>query len=333
MINRQLGLSLIEILVALVISTFLLGGVIQVYSGNKATYGFSEAMSRIQENGRYAMDIILRDLRMAGFRGCATDQFVNNLDPNGTGYDADQHDYFSNPPVEGEENNGTNNSDTLFIRGAAPGQSNIVTPYNNPTSATVFVNNAEFIEDGDIVLIANCRGADLFQITNMTKVSSSNYSIVHNSGVSNPGPGNYNPGNCTGGNAHCLSQTYGGDSALLKMQTVRYRIGVGDSGEPALFRAEFSDESELVDGIEQMQILYGVNTDTDDTSPNQYVSSDNVADWDEVTAVRIMLLLRSTDTVNLGGDQKYRFNGVDVTANDNRLRQVFSTTIALRNRI
>ncbi len=60
--KHQLGISMVEILIALVISLFLLGGIIQVYVGNKATYGFTNAISRIQENGRFAMDIMSQDL-------------------------------------------------------------------------------------------------------------------------------------------------------------------------------------------------------------------------------------------------------------------------------
>jgi type IV pilus assembly protein PilW len=328
-IYRQSGLSLVEILVALVISLFLLGGVIQVYTGNRASYNFSEGLSRIQENARFAMDSIKRDIRMAGFRGCATDNFVNNLNPAGKGYKASLHKFFSNPSIEGTENDGVNKSDSITIRGAAPGQTNVLPPYNSPTSAQIFANNSNLIEAGDIVLISNCNGADLFQITNITKgEGTSKISVVHNTG-STTDPGNHNPAACKSG--HCLSQTYGGDSSIIKMQTVTYSIGTGESGEPALFRSEFDDSRELVDGIEQLQILYGINTDSTDTSPNQYVKSTDVIDWSQVTAVRVMLLVRSHNNVPMDAPQKYTYNDELITSDDQLLRQVFSSTIAIRN--
>ena len=95
-LKHQQGISLVEVLVALVISLFLLAGIIQVYVANKSSYGFSNSISRIQENGRYAMDIMAQDLRMAGFFGCAIfdpeddaamDAIVNNLNKAGPGYD------------------------------------------------------------------------------------------------------------------------------------------------------------------------------------------------------------------------------------------------------
>ncbi len=328
-IRKQLGLSLVEILVALVISLFLLGGMIQVLVANKATYRFSEGVSRVQENGRFAIEKMTQDIRMAGFRGCATTKFVNNLNPEGEGYNQSMHDFFGQPDIKGTENDGLNGSDTLVIRGAAPGQANVLTPYNSPTSAQIFINVTGFVKSGDIVLLSNCRGADIFQVTNATPSDVANkISVVHNSGDSTA-PGNYNPDACQSG--HCLSQTYGGDSALLKMQTVTYSIATGESGEPALFRSVFATNSELVDGVEQLQILYGVDSDSDGT-PNQYFNSTGVTDWDKVTAIRIMLLLRSPESAFIEGSQSYFFNGQTLSSTDNRLRQVFTTTIALRNK-
>jgi type II secretory pathway pseudopilin PulG len=89
--SRQTGISMVEVLVALVISLFLLSGIVQVYLGNKTAYRFTEAVARIQENGRFAIESITQDLRMAGFFGCAmfdpedTSNIVNNLNPSGAG--------------------------------------------------------------------------------------------------------------------------------------------------------------------------------------------------------------------------------------------------------
>lgn len=335
--NKQLGLSLVEIMVAMIISIFLLGGVIQVYVGNKSTYNFSEAMARVQENGRFAMEMISRDLRMAGFWGCASlnsddSSIVNNLNPDGPGYDENLHDFLNSPSVSGTENDGLNGSDSVTIRGAAPGQANVVEPYNSPTSAQIFADPGNFVEVDDIVLVTNCYGADLFQVTNVTQgAGTTQVSVVHNTGTASPG--NYNPSSCNSG--HCLSQTYGGESSLVKLQTIIYSIAEGTSGEPALFRQVFSDNQELIEGIEQLQILYGVDTDEDKT-PNQYLTSEAVtaADvWSDVTTIRIMLLVVSSERASLPDDQTYTYNGANITSDDGRLRQVFSSTIALRNKI
>jgi type IV pilus assembly protein PilW len=179
-------------------------------------------------------------------------------------------------------------------------------------------------------MVTNCRGADIFQVTNKTtSTKASQQAVVHNTGSGSPG--NYNPDSCQGGNAHCLSQTYGSDSSMFVLQTVTYSIAVGASGEPALWRSEDGVNVELIEGIEQMQVLYGVDTDADNFA-NQYVVSTAVADMLTVISIRLMLLVRSDSDGVTEDAQVYTYNGVSTTAADQRLRQVFSTTIALRNR-
>ena len=335
--KRQFGISLIELLIALVISLFLLGGVVQVYLSNQSAYRFGEAVARIQENGRFSIEILTQDLRMAGFFGCALfdpedpENIVNNLDPNGPGYDPSLYDFVLAGVIQGTEGDGLNGSDSVTLRGSMPGQLNVVPPFNVDTSAAIFVNSNNILEPDDIVMISNCRGADIFQITNTTtSPSSAVMAVVHNTGTGEPG--NYNPDNCKGGNAHCFSQSYGADAAIFRMQTVTYTIAPGASGEPALWRSQNGVNQELIEGIEQLQVEYGLDTDDDDF-PNRFVTIDNVANTFDIVSVRIMLLVRSEAEFVAEGAQTYDFNGNAVQAGDRRLRQEFSTTIALRNRV
>jgi len=327
--KHQFGLSLVEVLVALVISLFLLTGIVQVYLSNRVSYTFSEAISRIQENGRFALDTMTQDLRMAGFFGCAifnpadTTTLVNNLNPANPGFDA----FFVQGPLNGTEGDGLNGSDSITLRGAKPDQTTVQPPFNVATSANIFVTAINSIQPGDIVMVSNCRGADIFQVTNTG--GGAPQAIIHNTSGGNPG--NFNPDSCAGGNNHCLSQTYGSDSTMFELQTVTYSIAVGASGEPALWRNENGTNVELIEGIAQMQILYGVDTDGDNFA-NQYVVSTAVTNMLNVMSVRLMLLMRSDTNGITEGAQVYNYNGATITAPDQRLRQVFSTTIALRNR-
>lgn len=337
--KHQCGMSLVEVLVALVISLFLIAGIIQVYIADKSSYTFSDSISRIQENGRFALDTMTQDLRMAGFFGCAifdpadTSTIVNNLNPAGAGYDAALHDFIGQGLLEGTDGDGLNGSDSITIRGAKPNQVTIHPPFNVSTSAVLFVTQTNTIQPDDIVMVSNCRGADIFQITNTQGGTGGNANqtvLVHNTGAGSPG--NYNPDACKGGNAHCLSQTYGSDASVFELQTVTYSIAIGESGEPALWRSENGVNVELIESIEQMQVLYGIDTDNDDFA-NQYVISTAVADMLDVMSVRLMLLVRSEFAFVTEEPQVYNYNGTNTTAADRRLRQVFSTTIALRNRV
>ena len=92
------GLSLVELLISLLLGLFLTSGIVSVYLGSKQNYFYEEQAARIQENGRYAMRLLQRELTMAGFFGgvlamdavtpasvgigCSTtDWALNGLDP------------------------------------------------------------------------------------------------------------------------------------------------------------------------------------------------------------------------------------------------------------
>lgn len=67
MSQKQQGFSLIEMMVAMLIGLFLIGGVISVYVSNSQSSRVNTGLRTIQENGRFAL-ISLRDsLQMAGF--------------------------------------------------------------------------------------------------------------------------------------------------------------------------------------------------------------------------------------------------------------------------
>ena len=89
-----------------------------------------------------------------------------------------------------------------------------------------------------------------------------------------------------------------------------------------------------------MEILYGVDTDTvgysDYGTANYYVTADqvNTADWAKnVVSVRISLLVATIDDILTAQPvASFSFNGQNTPA-DRKLRRVFTTTIALRNRV
>ncbi len=62
---------MIEIMIGLLISSILIGGVIQVFVSNKQTYHLQDELSRVQESGRIAIEILQRSIRGAGFNNAA----------------------------------------------------------------------------------------------------------------------------------------------------------------------------------------------------------------------------------------------------------------------
>lgn len=72
--GRQAGVTLIELMVALGIGALLVLGLVEVFAASRTAYQLSTGLARSQENGRFAIDILQRDIRMAGHMGCVNDQ-------------------------------------------------------------------------------------------------------------------------------------------------------------------------------------------------------------------------------------------------------------------
>ena len=63
--RRQSGLTLVELMVALAIGSFLIIGAVQIYNQSRHAFVVNESIARVQETAQFAMDTIEADLRMA----------------------------------------------------------------------------------------------------------------------------------------------------------------------------------------------------------------------------------------------------------------------------
>lgn len=70
--RHQRGLSLIELMVAMAIGALLLLGLYQVFAASNLSAQMGTALSRVQENGRFALDFMRAEIRMAGHMGCTS---------------------------------------------------------------------------------------------------------------------------------------------------------------------------------------------------------------------------------------------------------------------
>jgi len=67
--HKQLGLSLVELLVALTIGGFLIIGAVTVQSQTRKTFSVNEAQARLQETARFAMSVLEPEAQLAGLLG------------------------------------------------------------------------------------------------------------------------------------------------------------------------------------------------------------------------------------------------------------------------
>lgn len=67
--SAQRGLSLVELMIALALGLIVLAALVSVFANSSASRQEMERTSRQIENGRYAMQLLSDDLRLAGFYG------------------------------------------------------------------------------------------------------------------------------------------------------------------------------------------------------------------------------------------------------------------------
>lgn len=343
------GFTLVELMVALTIGLILLAGAMSLLISHKWTYRTTENQARIQENGRVAKDFLAWDLRMAGYFGCLDDvsKVVNHVN-GATGGLLD-----GTTPLEGMDNIAAGGDtwyptgSTAVPAGAVPGTDAVViryldpdgsltveTPYMVQPAAALHVATGNGLVDGDIVAVTDCDNADIFQITGPTDPDTSG-TVNHNTGASEA------PGNATKN----FSKTYEGDATLVKLAAIVYYVGTGASGRPSLFRAGIpttGDRSvmqpiELVEGVENLQILYGKDT-TGDGVPDVFLQAgaagmQTADNWASVVSVRFKLLVSHVDEYGTDADTKsYQLLDEAVPApGDRRFRRVFGTAVNLRN--
>jgi type IV pilus assembly protein PilW len=218
-------------------------------------------------------------------------------------------------------------------------------------------NNPLQVGDLALVVSEDCKDVGLMQMTGPSS-GGTNIEFVHNEGTKE------SPGNCTKAIRHTESFVcgqepkkglpYGPGSYLMRFASVGYFIGTSaaDDTQPALYRVTYSgmtgDEvavrtDEIAMGVEDMQLLYGIDTEGDGLT-NVYVRADEIdsaaGEWKQVVSVRVTLLLRGFgDTREGEGDVQfvaYPFAGDNddyqgQAYSDRILRQQVSKTVRLRN--
>jgi type IV pilus assembly protein PilW len=90
--RRTLGVTLIELMVALAIGGFLMVGAITVFLHARQSFRLTESVARLQETGRFALEALEPEIRMAHYWGLTTqtvaiDGRAGPADPNGLGPD------------------------------------------------------------------------------------------------------------------------------------------------------------------------------------------------------------------------------------------------------
>jgi type IV pilus assembly protein PilW len=335
--RSQGGYTLIELLIAVAISLMAIGGVSLVLISSAGIYRVSDGRARIAENSRFSLGEMTDDLRMAGFMGCFNfdmfpsrftnlaknpADFENAFDTQIGGFEASASTWA--PTIDAAVGTGGHapiaGNDVLVIRGPI-GKSLPLSGTMTTTSAPIPLASVEGLTVNGLAVVADCSFANVFVVTQIP----ADKKVVHAASKNTDAK---------------LTKVFSADSGatVTPIATVSYFVaasGDGVAGRRSLWRQENAGVAEeIADGVESMQLEYGVDTNTPrDQVANSFVTADNIG-ANLVVAVRVSLLLRSHEDKLVLRKQVYNYDGTaDITAPDRRIYTPYTTTIALRNRL
>jgi type IV pilus assembly protein PilW len=299
--RHQRGAGLIEIMVAMLLMAIMFNGLIDMFLSSRATFSATDNLSRLQENGRTAVDVLVSNLRRSSYLGGNSDidYVVGTLGPS-----AIAETCIANT--------------TAWARMVGQG----VFGLDDTRDGYACIDNTYL--RGDILTV---RYASPWPIDAVDFVATRMYvrSSLFTSRIF-LGADEANPLNDVD------------HEPRANHQLLAYSYYVADTGRtcngaaiPALFREAASVNNlpvaeELIEGVENIQFQYNVG--------DRYVDADNVADWDSVLSVRLWVLVRSACAETGYSDVRTYVLG-DVTPDyapaDGYRRHLYSTVVALRN--
>lgn len=311
--TRQSGLTLPELMIASTIAMFMLVGVSELYLSSGSGEKTNQEAAEITANGRYAIEVLKRDLMHAGYRGLS---WAEPTIPTTTTIST-----ITNECASGFVTN---------LRQGVWGSND-----TNPFSATC-VPTANY-STGDILVIRRAASESVSSLSSTTIYLRSAYER-----------GEVFQGSQSATLATTFTQT---PNFNYPLQVMVYYVSpyTNSSTEsplvPALYRSSLGAgpamSAELVaSNVEDMQIQYGrlmtdLNTqfyNANSVSTTATSTTTTPSEWDDVSIVRIWLLVRATNKEpGYTNTNTYTLGDKSITVNDNYRREVFSTIVQLRN--
>lgn len=287
------GFSLIELMIALLLGTLVIGAAFGIFLANRQTYRTTDSLGRIQENVRTAFELMSRDVREAAGNACSKSAPVANVINSPTsrwwtqlsswgnglqGYGATTA--FADSAFGTGSGQRTSGTEAIELLSTDTNVSTIES--HDAGAATMLLNTANHgFSAGDLALVCNPRQATLFQVSSV-----SGQTIGHAAGG--------NPGNCSAslGMPACSSgvafQYSPPSSVVARFNASRWFIANNPNGRPSLYQSRLTSAGpqvqEVAEGVSGLSFLYLVD------GASSYVGAGSVgADWSKVTAVRATL--------------------------------------------
>lgn len=348
--RRALGFSLVEVLVALAIGMVIVLAVSQVFVNNRTAYRQAEVLGRMQENGRFVLDGLGSDIRMAGAIGCRKDTKPSNggdaypknialpisqgfmvLDRGVVGYKAG----VGAPPSGLSWSETQLGSSVVAIKYADASPAKLNTDMALPTDNVSIDGNPAGLEAGEVMVISDCQFSDVFRpsfVSSGYVAPGTTVSLTHTTA--------YN-------STSSFTNIYRAGAELSRLVSRIYYLGNGSGGCSAntLCRKNLTVTNgspvmvteELIPQVEAFDLLYGVDSSPKlgDGAANKYVEAVDVADWNLVDTIQVNVLLQSKDNdLVVKGPATYWYKGqflVASVSSDRHLRRGFTQIFSVRN--
>lgn len=321
---KHRGFTMVELLVALALGLMLSAGIVNIYLQNKQNYVQDEELARMQENARYAMGLLKRELTMAGFVAGIGDYSGIDTADLGAGNDCVGSGQWA-INVQGDIFELINNFSTSFATRNG-------TTWNCLTAAEIQTGSdiisvkrtadRPTLEDGSFTGTLTAADQEQWYLRAFDNNSTLSWNYVDAGGSITA--------DVSAGNGVDYWEYY---SQIFYLRNFSRTAG---DGIPTLcierLIASGMTTDCLVEGIEDMQIEVGVDTN-DDSVPDFFDPNPTAAEIQEAVVVRIYLLVRSVEDIsNYTNDKTYTLGSKNIAAkNDGFMRRVFSTTVQMRN--
>lgn len=323
--QSQAGLSLVELMISITIGLLILSAMATLFANQSRTRSELDKSNRMIDNGRYTLEVLSENLRLAGFYG--------SLNPTSIALPGAIPDPCSTTMADIAA------AIPLHIQGydAAGASAGIASP---PSCVPATLRTGS-----DIFVIRRVDTADA--IAQTAAVSGTPYlqaSQCQYDSSSTPYKVDSTPANFTLRQKNCTTASTTPYAELRRMIVQIYFVDseneTGD-GIPTLKRIELSEagamvEVPLVEGIEYMQVDYGLDSDNDGIA-NSYTtcSACVVADWSNIVSAKISVIARNTETSAGYTDTKTYSLGLDGTytpaAGDHYKRHAYTQVVRLVN--
>ena len=316
--NRQAGFSVVELMIAMLLSMALASAIISVFVNNNYSFKQDESIGRMQDDARHALREIAFDLSMAG-------HYADLHVPSTVSYDGNI--------TIGTDCGPTGEVNWMYrTTEAATGNNLSVMAIDNATNSAVVAAHSCFIsgelQDGtDVVSIKRVAGAEAGTLSANAAYLRTNGTVgVMFSGTAPTAP------------PVVVAPPRADWEFRPSIYYIRQFANSPGDGIPTLCRKALraagpSMTTEcLATGIENLQIEYGIDT-TANGQPNVYMTNPTLAQMQDVVAARIFLIGRTTDVdTRYTNTKTYSIsNSPAFTPNDGFHRRVFSTSVSIQN--